>query len=403
MTESELLRLQEPGVFGLIARHEGDDPADFAMRMHGHGELPVRAMAEQIACRRKAALKLPSISHSPLIYTSRALEQASEERAASYMASLLRGRRVIDLSGGLGVDAAFLAGSFEEVVHAERDPVLSAVARHNMQVLGHGNVRCLGGDGPEVLRGYPEGYFDWIYLDPDRREGGRRSVGLETGSPDVLALQDELLRRAPSVCVKASPALETSTLRQRLPSLSSVRVLSVDGRCRATLLVLRRDPPPEVERLAVCIDGAESGVRCFGWHDTGERRVAGGVAEWLLEPDPAILRAGLEAVVAEEFGLSFVNRTVGYLTGPERPEGFPGRAFRVVEAASYNDRSFREFLRRHDIRGASVQRRDFPLSADALRARYRLKEDDRHFLFFTRDAAGRPQVVFALTPPPGAS
>lgn len=401
MTEEELLRLGEPEIFAMIEAYEGEDPAAFAMRMHGRPDLPVRAMAEQIACRRKAALKLPTLSRRPLLYTARSLEQASEERAAAYMASLLSGRRVIDLSGGLGVDAAFLAGSFGEVVHVERDPVLSAVAARNMQALGRRNVECRPGDGPEVLAGFPDGHFDWIYLDPDRREGGRRSVGLEEGSPDVVALEGLLLKKAPAVCLKASPALETSRLRERLPSLSSTTVLSVDGQCRATLLVLRRDPPPDVERHAVCLARKEGAASSFSWRDTGERRVAEGPEEWLMEPDGAILKGGLEEVVAAEYGLRFLNGTVGYLTGKERPEGFPGRVLRVVAAEPYRDRTFRAFLKRHDIRGASVQRRDFPLSADTIRSRYRLKEDDRRFLVFTRDAAGRPLVLYALTAPPG--
>ncbi|ABB24905.1 THUMP-like domain-containing protein [Pelodictyon luteolum] len=399
MTEDELFRLQDPGVLAMVGMHEGEEPAEFAMRLHGRTDLPVRVMAEQIACRKKAAAKLPLLSRSPLLYTARALEQASEERAASYMASLLKGRRAIDLSGGLGIDAFSLAGSFEEVVHVERDPVLSAIACHNMGVLGRRNVECLRGDGRERLASFPDGYFDWIYLDPDRREGAHRNIRLEEGSPDVVSLHDFLLQKAPGVCIKASPALETSRLKDRLPSLASVTVLSVDGQCRATLLILRRQAPLEVERHAVCIRGAGEEARRFTWRDTGERRVSDAVMEWLLEPDPAILKAGLEGVVAETFGLLFINRSVGYLTAAHRPEGFPGRVFRVVEAALYSGKGFGKFLKRHGIDGAAIQRRDFPLSADAIRARYRLKEDDRRFLFFTRDAEARPLAIYAVTPP----
>ncbi|KZK74857.1 MAG: hypothetical protein A3K90_09900 [Pelodictyon luteolum] len=403
MTEDELFLLQEPGVFAMIGMHEGEEPAEFAMRMHGRTDLPVRAMAEQISCRKKAAVKLPLLSRSPLLYTARALEQASEERAASYMASLLKGTRVIDLSGGLGIDACFLSGSFEEVVHVERDVVLSAVACHNMEVLGRRNVACLQGDSQEQLASFPDGYFDWIYVDPDRREGARRSIRLEEASPDVVSLHDMLLQKAQNVCIKASPALETSRLKERLPSLASVTVLSVDAQCRATLLMLHSQAPLEVERHAVCIRGADGDARRFTWRDTGERRVSDEVMEWLLEPDPAILNAGLEGVVAESCGLVFLNHSVGYLTAAHRPEGFPGRVFRVVEATLYSGKGFGKFLKRHGIEGAAIQRRDFPLSSDAIRARYRLKEDDRRFLFFTRDAKGRLIAIYALTPSGGCS
>ena len=105
----------------MIYFHQTDDPAAFAMQFHDRKDLPVRAMAEQIGCRQKAVKKLPTLSQHNLLYTPLALEQSSGERTAAYKASFMSGKRMIDLSGGLGVDTMFLARVFGQVVYCERD------------------------------------------------------------------------------------------------------------------------------------------------------------------------------------------------------------------------------------------------------------------------------------------
>jgi len=107
MTLDELRQLLLPENLALLEEPGSDDPADFAMRFQGRKDIPARAIAEQIACRRKAVKKLPMLSLHGLLYTSLALEQASGEAAAAYKASIMNGERAIDLTGGLGVDTIF--------------------------------------------------------------------------------------------------------------------------------------------------------------------------------------------------------------------------------------------------------------------------------------------------------
>ena len=127
-----------------------------------------------------------------------------------------------------------------------------------------------------------------------------------------------------------------------------------------------------------------------------ERRIADSVKEYVYEPDPAIIKAKLSGTLARDAGIEFVNSSVDYLTSNSLIEDFPGRTFRLIECVLYKPKTFKAFLERHDIRGASIQRRDFPLSAEELRKKYRLLESDKAFLFFTRDNAGRPVAIYAL-------
>ena len=404
MTSSEFQKLQEHDVQLLLLSHHSADPAAFAMQFHGRKELPVRAMAEQLACRRKAVNKLPTLSQLNLLYTPLALEQSSGERASAYKASLLSGKRALDASGGLGIDTIFLARRFQEVVYCERDSLLCAVVEHNLKASDIKNIVIKNGDSISMLAEFPDNSFDWIYVDPARREEGRRSIALEAASPDVVASHDLLLRHAQRVCIKASPALEISGLKKLLPALHTIVVVSVDRECKEILLLLERTYPSDgaVQVKAVCLNAdSEEITEVAGGSDEALKVVAAAVKEYLYEPDPAIIKARLSAVVARDMGLQFVNRSVDYLTADRKIEAFPGRTFRVVECIPWKPKCFRAFLERHAIAGASIQRRDFPLSAEELRNKYRLRESERAFLFFTRDAMGRPLCIYALRYSPG--
>ena len=356
MTKDELQILLQSDIQALLAEYRTDDPADFPMQFHGRKELPIRAIAEQLACQQKAIKKLPTLSTHNLLYTPLALEQSSGERTAVYKASLMSGKKLIDLSGGLGVDSMTLARVFQEVVYCERDSLLCAVAEHNVKVAGVANVKVKNGDSISLLAEYPDNSFDWIYVDPARREEGRRSIALEAASPDVVASHDLLLRHAQRVCIKASPALEISGLKKLLPALHTIIVVSVDRECKEILLLLERaypsDGPVQVKAVCLSSDSVEI-TEVFG-DGEAPRVVAAAVKEYFYEPDPAIIKARLSAVLARDSGLQFVNRSVDYLTSDRKIEAFPGRSFRVVECVPYKPKSFRAFLERHAIAGASI-------------------------------------------------
>jgi hypothetical protein len=403
MTPAELHALQDPAVLALIEQHEHDDPTEFALRFSGKSGLPVRAMAEQIACRRKAAAKLPALSRQPLLYTKLGLEQASGEKAATWKAGLMQGRRIIDLTGGLGIDSIFFSGKFEQVVSCERDAVLAELSAWNLARLGITNVETRIGESAGLLDGYPDDAFDWIYVDPARREGGRRSVGLETTSPDVVALHDLMLRKAPKVCVKASPALEISGLDLKLPALDEVVVVSVEGECKEVLLLLvrERDRRRPVMVRAVCIS-EEGNFELSEPQDRHvEKRVAAAPGAWLYEPDAAIIKARLVSELASRLDLRFINRSVDYLTSDNFIDAFPGRSFCVEECLPFRQKSFGDELARRGIGGAAIQRRDFPLSPEEIRKRFRLGESSEVYLFFTRDAMGDAVCLVCRKPDGG--
>ena len=161
-------------------------------------------------------------------------------------------------------------------------------------------------------------------------------------------------------------------------------MLSVDGECRETLLLLDRDAAAQPESVsAVCLSTGSDAVKRIVRDSASQRVTATALKACFYEPDPAIIKARVASELASGYGLEFVNHTVDYLVSDTLIESFPGRGFRMVECVPYKPKTFKAFLKRNGISGASIQRRDFPLSSQELRKLFRLRESDRNYLFFT--------------------
>jgi hypothetical protein len=69
---------------------------------------------------------------------------------------------------------------------------------------------------------------------------------------------------------------------------------------------------------------------------------------------------------------------------------FPGRGFQILSIPSMNKRELKEALR--DIDRANITVRNFPMSAEALRKRLRLKDGGDLYIFATTVGDGSHQL-----------
>ena len=73
--------------------------------------VTVQEVANQVICKQKSEKKLPSWFDAKNVYypPKVSIEQTSSETAAKYKASLVSGKRLIDLTGGFGVDSFYFS------------------------------------------------------------------------------------------------------------------------------------------------------------------------------------------------------------------------------------------------------------------------------------------------------
>lgn len=393
MTPQEVQLLAQPETWRILQQYSDEDPVDFALEHHGQFGVPVHLLAQQLACRRKAARKLPSLCSKHFLFESTALEQASSEATAVNKTRLMRGQCLFDCTGGLGVDTLLLSRVFTQVVYCEKAPGLVELFRENAVACGATGIEIVEGDCALALASYPDRHFDWVYIDPSRRGASGRTIALARSRPDLLGLLDLMKRKARRICVKASPALETKNLSEQLPGLVCVTVVSVSGECRETLLTIDSDAhhpqPVRVEAQVLDRAGDRRAEVVRPEKEAGKsRRIAQEVGTYLFEPDAAVIRAGCSDVLAQTHGLSFVNGTVDYLTGDRAPSDFPGRVLRVEAVIPWSRRRVQSYIKEKGIAQANLARRDFAMSPEKVRVLLALGDGGADYFFFTRSSRG---------------
>gem|GEM_PF-287080 len=225
-----------------IKDHEHSDVNALRLQYHGKSmPFSVDDACMQIEMRRKTAGKLPWFLHHPgfRFGTAQSAEQATNQNVALFHAFLIgRNRRVLDMTAGLGIDAMTIALRGNHVTAYELQTERVEALRHNADILGIDELTVVQGDSVRHLQ-QSEEHYDWIFVDPARRDSGNnRCFLLQDSLPDVVSHQDLLLAHADNVLIKASPLLDiTQTLRD-FSNVRSIIILSYKNEVKEVLIHL---------------------------------------------------------------------------------------------------------------------------------------------------------------------
>ena len=342
-------------------------------------EVSTQELATQLFGKKKAEKKLPTwFEHDGIIYPPALnLEQTSSEITAEYKASLIEGNINADITGGFGIDSYFFSKNFNKVVHCELDPDLSELVKHNSEILGIQNLETRIGDGIEFLKNSAE-EFDWIYLDPSRRdESGGRVFHLSDCIPNVPEHLDLLLEKASGVMVKTSPLLDLQLGIKSLRQVEQVHVVAVENEVKELLWIIKREPKEDVKIKTINLTkkGAEMFEEKFR-NDLGVDY--SNPLEFLYEPNAAIMKSGLFDAVGHHYKVKKLHPN-SHLFTSEDLKKFPGRSFKIEDVLPYKGKK----TRFSGLDKANISTRNFPESVADLRKKLKLKEGGDHFLFFT--------------------
>ena len=222
-----------------IKKHLKDDINKLALSKFPE-DIDKQFVIRQIQARQVLCKKLPSWAESDeLVFPKKlSLEQCSSELTAKYKSSLVKGKTLIDLTGGMGVDTSFLSDNFEKTFYVEMQEELCEIAKHNFKILNK-NIEVVNDNAEHFLTICDE--VDCIYLDPARRdEYGRKMVSLHDCSPDVVELHDLLLKKAKSVLIKVSPMLDIEMVKKELKDITEIHVVAVKNECKEILIKTQR-------------------------------------------------------------------------------------------------------------------------------------------------------------------
>ena len=316
-----------------------------------HGEHTT-ALVETTLLRRKAVTKFEGLDVSGWLFTDEALQQATTAAVARHRAIRLAGAVVHDATCSIGTELAALTGTATAVLGSDIDEVRLAMARHNL--------------GPQVplFRAdalHPISREAVVLLDPARRSGDRRRFDPRAYAPPLDALAE--VYRGRDTVVKCAPGIDFGAVRT-LGFDGEIEVTSVGGSVREACLWSSGLSQPGVRVRASVLDRHEEITDA-----DPDDCPSGAPGRWIVDPDGAVVRAGLVRHWAARHGLWQLDPDIAYLTGDRLPEGV--RGFEILEQLPMREKALRQRLSAHDCGALEILVRGVDLDPDMLRKRLR--------------------------------
>lgn len=384
------------GAAALAAAAAELDPDSLAaitrLRAQFGPELAAAALT-QAALRRRGSAKMGPMG-AELYWTPDGLEQASRSSVAHWRARRFRDagvRGVLDLGCGVGADALAFRDAGLEVIAVEIDPVTASFARANLGP----EVTVHTGDATDLAAGLlAETGPDWaIYLDPSRRTARGRTWNVADFSPswDFVAAMVDAGR---PICVKLGPGLP----KQFIPD--GIEACWVADRGDVVELGLwrlsgqPREPRARWQPAAVILPGDHRLVQ----PETPRQLAVANPGRYLLEPNGAVIRAGLLSEIAPDNDIWLLDKEVAYLAS-DVPVTTPfAITFEVLEVLDHNLKTLRSWVRSNGIGVLEIKKRALELDPAELRRQLKPSGPNSATLVLARTPVGTRALVCRRLP-----
>ncbi|MDX2039077.1 MAG: class I SAM-dependent methyltransferase [Isosphaeraceae bacterium] len=333
-------------------------PADVAQWRRGRSAEIVAAAMRIAESRRRGRSKFSRAGE--MWFDAVGLEQATSEVVANHKAERFRNALVVDLCCGIGGDSRALAG-VGHVLSIDVDEGMVRRTRWNAGVYGVAERLAPFRSSAEEFPIPPDAY---VHIDPDRRARGRfRAKSIVDYAPSLdflLALPSKVKAGA----IKLGPAGDFD-LHFDSPAYE-LEVVSLSGECKEATLWFGRVANAR-RRATVLPAGATISDR-----DLPESSLRAEVSElgaWVLEPDPALIRAGLLDGFARAHAARRFAEGVDLLTSDQPIDSPFLVAFQVEESIPLDLKRLRRIIDDKGLSQLEIKTRGVDLAPDDLRRR----------------------------------
>lgn len=326
-----------------------------------------RAVAELLLARRAGVGKFAA----HWIADSDSAQQATPEPVARYRAEKLRAAgvtRAFDVTCSIGTEGHALGAAGLHYVGSDLDAVRVRMARANLGADAH----LLRADAlVPAVRGLADGDGDVVVADPARRAGGKRITDPAQLLPPLPALLEAW--EGSECAIKCAPGIDYSKWG------GLVSVVSVAGGVKETCLY-----SPGLggagRREAVVLGAGDPYVISDRDPEITEADSDRPLGTYLIDPDGAIVRAGLVRHYAAREGLWQLDPRIAYLTGDRIPEGTTG--FRILDVVPM--KKLRAAVSAWDAGALEILVRGIAADPDTVRKKLKLKGATPRALVLTR-------------------
>ncbi|QIJ90193.1 SAM-dependent methyltransferase [Mesoflavibacter sp. HG96] len=346
----------------------------------------------QIEAKNRCKNKLNTWFETDNIYYPNKLniEQTSSEVTAKHKASLIKGKSLIDVTGGFGVDCFYFAKQFETVMHCELNTDLSKIVAHNNSVFKIENINCVATNGIDYIINNDTTY-DWIYIDPSRRNDAKGKVFMLSDClPNVPQHLDNLFEKSNNIMIKTSPLLDISLGIKELDFVKEIHCIAVNNEVKELLWILDKGFDQSVKIITTNIKKDKKHNFVFFLNEEANATVNySKPLTYLYEPNSAVLKSGAFNSIAEQLNVFKLHKH-SHLYTNEQLIDFPGRRFKIETIAPYNKKKFKQQFK---LDKANFTTRNFPETVAQLRQKLKVKDGGTDYLFFTTDEDNNKIVI----------
>jgi SAM-dependent methyltransferase len=365
-------------------------------RLRGVTVTPERAMrlAAELRDRYPAELVAAALTQQSLrmaardkfsraddmFFTRAGLEQASAQIVASHSARRFAGLPLVaDLCCGIGGDLAALASSADRVLAVDADLGTLQFARRNLAVQVPAAAVVFVCTDVQDLSSAALRELAGAFIDPARRTGGHR---LRTGDSQpplswCLGLADRVAR----VGIKAAPGLP----HEVVPAGWETEFVAIGRALKEALLW--SPGLATTRRRATVLPGGDT---ILPGGDTivarpGEPPVpVTDPGEYLLDPNPAVTRAGLVQELARELDAWQIDPMIAFLSVDKHVSTPFARTLRILESMPWHEKQAARKLRELGIGSADIRRRGLAGDVQQIHRRLGLQGDRSATIVLTR-------------------
>ncbi len=379
------------GVQQFITEKLDADIMSVLLKKPPFSEVTAQELAQQIESKKKCQKKLPTWFNTPNIYYPKKIhiEQTSSEITAQYKAEIVTGKSLIDLTGGLGIDSYFFAKKIATILHCETNTNLAEIAAHNFKILNVKNIQNHSLDAIDFLQQTTQN-FDWIYIDPSRRNDTKGKVFLLSDcTPDITEHLTLFFEKSDNILIKTAPLLDISAGLAELKNVKEIHIVAVHNEVKELLWVLKKGYKNEV--VIKTINHGKAANQTFNFNLSEEKRALSTFQEpqtYLYEPNAAILKSGGFRTIGQQHALHKLHEHTHLYTS-EKLIAFPGRRFKIDKTVPYNKKSLKEL----QVRNANISTRNFPESVASIRKKFKIKDGGDIFLFFVKNCFNKHQIL----------
>lgn len=352
------------------------------LRKAGHPALLVTEVITQARLRTRAKSKFGEFASS-MLFSEAGLEQATRLQVAAVHAERFRLRgysKIADLGCGIGADSLAFASLGLTITAVEQDPQTAALASFNLAPFPTAEVKVSDAELFDLAA------FDAVWLDPARRDLGRKSAQHITLAPaDFSPNLDWCFGIPKPKGIKLGPAFPL----ELIPSHAEAQWVSHQG---------------DLVELALWFDGLTERVgRSAMMLRDGQRYVFEGqgidrfaseaLKQYVYEPDYSLIRSQLLGDFANQQGLTGISDGIAYLSSEQLNDSPWLKAYQVLDVLPLDESTIRKALAQRGIGKLEIKKRGVDITPEELRPKLKLKGEGAATLILTKVGDARRALI----------